>query len=422
VRGEAGGSPRQAIVIADQNFPAVLPVDSHDQCFKIIRVESGSLKVLVDTLLDHVGNRVIPPGSLVLIGSLSHLANVGLSAYVYDLLDSVSTITSKLGREVRVSPLPPMMMSGIDSGQVIREVFELATWAEAYFPNDVFLSETTAAALEEIKKSGEGSQSYMEPKRVRLPASTGLPYTTWHSGGPWVNSNSGPLPYSATALQQPEEKTLVTTMIAEIREKHAIDLDPSPAFERGLGGKDRPRQAIDFAIVGSSHASKVSAALERQGFSCELVYTSNWRVSPSAVEDMHIRLKEVVREKDPTTNVFHMLDNSTYYGRTEDGSCFAPRRGDDGIYHVEGEVYLCGRDTLLQHFNTIKPLLDLTNKRRGIVISPMPRYTQAGCCSEPDLEVSGFRAAAEPGHDKKAPQRLPLLRWIPEHPCSGSLH
>jgi hypothetical protein len=124
-------------------------------------------------------------------------------------------------------------------------------------------------------------------------------------------------------------------------------------------------------VVGSSHASKVCAALERQGFSCELVYSANWRISPSAVEDMRIRLKEVVREKDPTTIVFHMLDNSTYYGRTEDGSCAAPRRGDDGIYHMEGEVYLCGRDTLLQHFNTIKPLLDLTTKRRGIVISPL---------------------------------------------------
>jgi hypothetical protein len=282
-------------------------VDSHEQCFKIIRVESGSLKVLVDTLLDHVGNRVIPPDSLVLIGSLSHLANAGLSVYVHDLLDSVTTITSKLGREVRVSPLPPMMMSGIDSGQVIREVFKLATWAESYFPNDIFLSETTAAALEEIKRNGEGTQTYMEPKRVRLPASTGLPHTTWHSGGPWVNSNSGPLPYSATAIQQPEEKALVTTMIAEIREKQAIDLDPSPAFERGLGGQDRPRQYIDFAVVRSSHASKVSAALKRQGFSCELVYTANWRISPSAVEDMRIRLKEVVREKDPTTIVFHLL-------------------------------------------------------------------------------------------------------------------
>jgi hypothetical protein len=96
-------------------------------------------------------------------------------------------------------------------------------------------------------------------------------------------------------------------------------------------------------------------------------------------EDMRTSLKEVIREKDPTTVVFHMLDNSAYYGRSEDGSCAAPKRGEDE-YHVEGEVYLCGRDTLLQHFNTVNPLLDLAAKRRGIVITPLPRYLQTGCC------------------------------------------
>jgi hypothetical protein len=50
----------------------------------------------------------------------------------------------------------------------------------------------------------------------------------------------------------------------------AIDLDPSPAFERVLGGQDKLKQSIDFSIVGSSHASKVSKALENQGFSCHL--------------------------------------------------------------------------------------------------------------------------------------------------------
>jgi hypothetical protein len=48
-----------------------------------------------------------------------------------------------------------------------------------------------------------------------------------------------------------------------------------------------------------------------------------------------------------------------------------------------GEVYVCGRETLLQHFNCIKPLLDLSHKRRGIMIMPLPRYITAGCCSEP---------------------------------------
>jgi hypothetical protein len=56
-RGEAGISPRQAIILADQNCPATLPVNSGDQCFKIVRLENGPIKDLVELLLDLVGNR-----------------------------------------------------------------------------------------------------------------------------------------------------------------------------------------------------------------------------------------------------------------------------------------------------------------------------------------------------------------------------
>jgi hypothetical protein len=47
-----------------------------------------------------------------------------------------------------------MLMSGINSARVLREIFELATWAEPYFSNDIFLSETTQSGLEEIRKCG----------------------------------------------------------------------------------------------------------------------------------------------------------------------------------------------------------------------------------------------------------------------------
>jgi hypothetical protein len=58
-RGEAGGSPRQAIAIADQNFLAILPVATHGQCIKIMRIENGSIMALMDSLFDQVGNRVM---------------------------------------------------------------------------------------------------------------------------------------------------------------------------------------------------------------------------------------------------------------------------------------------------------------------------------------------------------------------------
>jgi hypothetical protein len=172
-------------------------------------------------------------------------------------------------------------------------------------------------------------------------------------------------------------------MIREIREKLAVDLDPSPAFERGLGGQDKPKQSIDFIIAGSSNAQRLSKALEEHGHSCSLVYIANWRISTHSVEDMKNRLREEIREKDPTTVILFLMDNSVYYGRLEDGSNVAARKHTDGSYHIEGEVALCGRETLLHHFNTMKPILDQIGRRRGILVTPMPRYIVAGCCSNP---------------------------------------
>jgi hypothetical protein len=257
-RGEVGGSPRQAIVLSDQNFPAMLPVSGNALCFKIIRIESGPISALVDMLLDLVGNRVVPAGSVILIGSVTHLADVGLSAYVSDMLEAEKKMRERLGRDLRVVPLPPMLMSGVDSGVLIREQFEFYTWAETFFPADSYLDESIASALAIIRSTCDGNQTWLEPKRVRLPAHTPSGATTWHSGGSTVvNTNTGPLPYGATALQQPEERETVTTMIHEIREKLAVDLDPSPAFERGRGGGARQAEAVDrFRCSGQKQRQK----------------------------------------------------------------------------------------------------------------------------------------------------------------------
>jgi hypothetical protein len=82
MNGEAGSAPRQVFVLADQNFPAALPVSSSQQCLKILRIENAPLQDLEDEFIKQVGNRRIMPGSLILVLSPAHLANVGISAYI----------------------------------------------------------------------------------------------------------------------------------------------------------------------------------------------------------------------------------------------------------------------------------------------------------------------------------------------------
>jgi hypothetical protein len=77
MRGESSSGDSQAIILADQNFPVLLPVSSSDQCIEIVRVENGALLDLANVLVNMVRNRRIPVGSVVLLLSAFHPADVG---------------------------------------------------------------------------------------------------------------------------------------------------------------------------------------------------------------------------------------------------------------------------------------------------------------------------------------------------------
>jgi hypothetical protein len=137
-------------------------------------------------------------------------------------------------------------------------------------------------------------------------------------------------------------------------------------------------------VVGSSNSSKLSAVLGNQGYTSCVVFTSSWRISPHNVDALLPRVKEAIHEMDPAVIVFYCIDNSTFYGRTSDGSRTAPRADQSGTFHVTGDVVVGSRDVMHEHLTAMKPLLDLVGKRKGIVVAPLPRYVAAGCCSDPD--------------------------------------
>jgi hypothetical protein len=110
----------------------------------------------------------------------------------------------------------------------------------------------------------------------------------------------------------------------------------------------------------------------------------NWRVSKESMEELLKITRAAIEDKDPGTVVYQLLDNSCYYGRLRDGSRMAAKVGVDGEYHLEGEVTICSKDTQIEHLNTIRPLLEIAEKRKCLLLTPLPRYGAAGCCADPD--------------------------------------
>jgi hypothetical protein len=254
LRGSADPSNKtQAVILADQAVPVILPACTELLCFKILIIENGSLRELADEFLKQLGNRRVPHGSCVLIFSASYLAEAGTVAYAEELLGARVMIQDSVGKSTKVLPLPPVLLGGCDSPHIITALYEILAWFNVYYINEEGYPEST---MKEVKlildEQGRGKQQ-MEFRRMLLPdKSSSSGRKAWKSGGP----DSDSIPSEIRPLTSSLEKRWIDAMISELRSKQALDLDPSPTLERGLGVQPRAFRKVDVLVVGSSNAAR----------------------------------------------------------------------------------------------------------------------------------------------------------------------
>ena len=112
----------------------------------VIRAEDGLLGdlegIFRDVFKDYmrpIGS--LPQGSVVLIGSLSHLSLLGLSTYLEDLVRSCNMLIGMTGPGVTICPIVTVPLAGISEIKTITELANLDSWltSNKMAPN-VFLS------------------------------------------------------------------------------------------------------------------------------------------------------------------------------------------------------------------------------------------------------------------------------------------
>ena len=76
-------------------------------------------------------------------------------------------------------------------------------------------------------------------------------------------------------------------------------------------------------------------------------------------------------------------------GNTEDGGLIpAVCDGVGGRYHVQWESILIPKELQYSTFNQSKPILDAAMSQQKILVSPLPRYLNNGCCAETEHVVN----------------------------------
>ncbi len=97
---------RKLFFLTDQNMPAVLP-SKKEMCPIIIRIDGGLLWELGMTFLGLLGRYAVPEGSVIVIGSISHLMEEGRVGYSKGLVTEYIRFSKAFNNTVHVVPFVP---------------------------------------------------------------------------------------------------------------------------------------------------------------------------------------------------------------------------------------------------------------------------------------------------------------------------
>ena len=317
VRRLLGGHPSpRCFVLSDQNFPATLPSSSERslQCIKIIRVEFASLWELCNIFIDLVrrDDLLLPMGSSILIGSVSHLSKVGISAYCEELVAVSRRLVAHFSGGVYVMPCPFILCAGSSDPELVRATTELTSWLTIILGKEVAFTPVAIELAARRILASTSPTANSPTRRLLLPVSmTNSLKKVWASGA----SN---LPTGAEAAGKESEAEIVAALIRELNNRLAANLDPEVSLERlAVSPVSKPEK---FVVVGASHAGRTADALTAAGATVIKLIVPGWRVMKQKVAKMSEDLRQVLAAVgDDYTVVFQMFDANYFLARSEEG-------------------------------------------------------------------------------------------------------
>jgi hypothetical protein len=92
-----------------------------------MRLDSGTIEELIDLFLKMSKNVTVPEGTVILVGSVSLLARVGVHGYSSACINAKRRLTGAI-KGVVVVPFIPPPMGGCNDTEVIRSVIDTSIW------------------------------------------------------------------------------------------------------------------------------------------------------------------------------------------------------------------------------------------------------------------------------------------------------
>ena len=364
------------VMVSDQNFVSCL--SGHDSCVPIIRVEDASLLELTDMLFEILDRYPIPPGTLFLVNSISHLSKVGTTRFAYDWIEACNRLTQRW-RQARVGPLTPLLREDCNSS-VGRQIIEIGTWfSTIYSDSPVYAKGAWKKVFKCLSCPEEQGLDlgHREVYSVALPV--GLNDTTMTTHTFFCSSSHMVTPAWDQVATNELLRDLLDTLTIDFGSKaNSGDIlcrEPAePQIPMDI--ESTPQKVI---VIGASHSVRLADLLKMRNCNVTNLSVPGWVASETNIGKIETELSTIGKECcNSSTAVIDLFSNSAYRYITEDGS-LAPPMKLDGVYHMGGKVTTCTPDTIGSIINRSKNLLSHLGGKK-VFLPPLPRYLYVSCC------------------------------------------
>ena len=368
------------IVASDHNFAPVLPAKLGTDCIGILRVEDGTLQEITGMFRDVFRKHIrpagsLPPGSIVMVGSVSHMALYGLQQYAEDITRTLTIIGSEVGPGITVIPYVPIPLGGIMSDELVRDMLDFDCWLLGSGLGELqTLPSTRELFWETVGGNTDtvvdtGSRTLFLPTSIRNPRKH-----RFMSGGVCP-------PAIIEPIGQVDESNIVTCLIGEVSGMLGLKLDASPDFARGGVSPICEHATGRVAFLGASHVQRMSALATACG-STNVLLLPRWASDQSSAKIVAEATRAAKLGKDDIL-VIDVFSNSAYMGCDESGLPQRPEKGADGRYHILGTMEVATQNVLRKNLAACIPALEAASGARLIFILPIPRYVTRQCCDDP---------------------------------------
>jgi len=372
-----GGEPI-TVILTDQHFPANTPAMDGGECFRIIRVEDGSLRELVEEFGRICKRWMLAPGSMIMFGSVSAMARSSTQDYAQEWKAFRNQLLAEYQKSMIV-PVLPLAGEAIMGEHVVRSLVEFFDWYDDLQDPEARLlrSVRRAYVAEFLDETEEGERWGDQLQNHRMPISLHGEGTTRYRSRLY-----GRLPRAVRGVDEHEEQVWIGRIGSVLNRDFGMSLTTSVVAGRSLAAVravEEQEDKLSFKVIGASNATRSAAALARKGMVSEKCGQRGWSL---AVEKDVEALLEELEGVDMSGKVilFHCMDNGTFMSLDRAGMTSLPRKSK-GVFHIPGKLVVATGYVLEQMVETMVRIA--TKVKPGLVeiILPMPRYLEA-CCQE----------------------------------------